>query len=129
MKRLVIGVIAGAFALTAAAQAPAPAATDVKKEKQEMVKGATADTAKGYGTKAAEGSTEAAKTKDMAKTLPQDKASRQQAVGSVTKQTAGTGYGEAAAQGSAKAAADTSPRKPKPKPQLQSPAMKEAAKP
>ncbi len=129
MKTLMIAAIAGAFAVTAGAQTSAPTApaTD-HKAKQEMLKSATEGTAKGYGAAAAEGSAAAAKTKDQPKALP-DKASKQQAAKSVTQQTAGTQYGQTSAAGSAKAAADTSPRKPKPKPKLNSPEMKEASKP
>ena len=58
-----------------------------------------------------------------------DKASKQQAVKSTTETTAGKQYGQVSAEGSAKAAADTSPRKEKPKPKLNSPEMKEASKP
>lgn len=130
MKALLTAALAAAFAVTAGAQTPAPAAapaTDTK-AKQDMVKSATEGTAKGYTGAAAEGSAKAAKTKDQPKALP-DTASKQQATKSVTQQTAGKGYGQAAAEGSAKAAADTSPRNPKPKPTIDSPAMKEAAKP
>lgn len=128
MTRLMIAAIAGFFAASVSAQTTTPAPTDAKKDKQEMVKDATADTGKGYGTKAAEGSAKAAESKGMTKALP-DKASKQKAVSSTTSSTAGKGYGTAAAEGSAKAAADTSPRKPKPKPKLDSPEMKEASKP
>ena len=125
MKTLMIAAIAGAFAVTAAAQAPsatqAQTAADAKKDKQEMVKSATEGTAKGYTGAAAEGSAAAAKTKDQPKTLPQDKASKQQTAKSVTESTAGKGYGQQSAEGSAKAAADTSPRKEKPKPQAEQP--------
>ena len=93
-----------------------------------MVKSATEGTAKGYGGAAAEGSAAAAKTKDQPKALP-DKASKQQSVKSTTETTAGKQYGQVSAEGSAKAAADTSPRKEKPKPKLNSPEMKEASKP
>ena len=130
MKTLMIVAIAGTYALTVGAQTTAPAtdkATD-NKAKQEMVKGATEATAKGYGPAAAEGSAKAAKSKDMNKALP-DKAAKQKSVQATTSSTAGKGYGTAAAEGSAKAAADTSPRKEPPKPQLNSPAMKEASKP
>ena len=92
------------------------------------MKSATAGSAKGYGTTAAEGSAKAAESKHMTKALPDNK-TKQQTVNAATSNTAGKGYGTAAAEGSAKAAADTSPRKEKPKPQLQSPAMKEASKP
>ncbi len=61
--------------------------------------------------------------------MAQDKASKQQTAKSVTESTAGKGYGQQSAEGSAKAAADTSPRKEKPKPKVDSPAMKEASKP
>jgi len=128
MNKLMIAAIAGLFAAAVAAQTTAPAQADANKEKQEMVKGATADTGKGYGTKAAEGSAKAAESKGTTKALP-DKASKQKAVSSTTSSTAGKAYGTAAAEGSAKAAADTSPRKPKPKPKLDSPEMKDAAKP
>ena len=126
MNKLMIAATAGLFAAAVSAQTAAPA--DADKEKQQMLKDATADTGKGYGTKAAEGSAKAAKMKDTPKALP-DKASKQKAVNSTTSSTAGKGYGTAAAEGSAKAAADTSPRKPKPKPKLDSPEMKEASKP
>jgi hypothetical protein len=126
MKALMIATIAGTYALAAGAQTTDPAADN--KAKQEMVKSATEGAGKGYGTTAAEGSAKAAKTKDMNKALP-DNASKQKAVQSVTSSTAGKGYGTSAAEGSAKAAADTSPRKPKPKPRLDSPEMKEASKP
>ena len=130
MKTLMIAAVAGAFALSAGAQTNAPAADKAadNKAKQEMVKGATAGTAKGYGQAAAEGSAQAAKTKDMNKALP-DKAAKQKSVQATTSSTAGKGYGQSAAEGSAKAAADTSPRKEPPKPSLNSPAMKEASKP
>lgn len=128
MNKLMIAAIGGAFAASVSAQSTAPAATDANKEKQQMVKDATAGAAKGYGTAAAEGSAKAAKTKDMPKALP-DKASKQKTVNAATANTAGKGYGTSAAEGSAKAAADTSPRKPKPKPQVGSPEMKEASKP
>jgi hypothetical protein len=127
MRRLMIAVIAGTFAAAAAAQTSTTPESDTK-AKQDMVKGATEGTAKGYGAAAAEGSAAAAKTKDQPKALP-DKASKQKAVNSVTKSTAGKQYGQTSAEGSAKAAADTSPRKPKPKPKLDSPEMKEASKP
>ncbi len=126
MKTLMIAAIAAAFAVTAAAQGPTPEA----KAKQEAVK-ATTEAATPTGERKAQeaaGVKAAKESKETPKALG-DKASKQQAVGSVTKQTAGTQYGTTAAEGSAKAAADTSPRKPKPKPQLQSKEMKEAAKP
>jgi hypothetical protein len=126
MSKLIIAAIAGMFSVVALAQSTTPSPVPTTKEKQEMVKGATAD--KGYGPRAADASAEAAKKKDQPKALP-DTASKQKAVQSVTAQTAGKAYGTAAAEGSAKAAADKSPRKPKPKPQLQSPEMKEASKP
>ena len=111
MNRLIISAIAGLFAASVSAQSTAPAPADTNKDKQQMMKDATGGSAKG-----------------TQKALP-DKASKQQAVSSTTSSTAGKGYGTQSAEGSAKAAADTSPRKPKPKPQLDSPAMKEASKP
>ena len=128
MNKLMIAAIAGVFAASVSAQSTAPAPADANKGKQEMVKDATEGSAKGYGTKAAEGSAKAAESKGMSKALP-DKASKQKAVNSTTSSTAGKGYGTAAAEGSAKAAADKSPRKAKPKPKLDSPEMKEASKP
>ena len=126
MNKLMIAAIAALFSASVSAQSTTPA--DANKDKQEMVKGATAGAGKGYGTQAAEGSAKAAESKGTSKALP-DKASKQKAVSSTTSSTAGKGYGTAAAEGSAKAAADTSPRKPKPKPKLDSPEMKEASKP
>ncbi len=96
MNRVLMTLVAGMFAATAVAQTPAPAPATDAKAKQEMVKSATEGTEKGYGRAAAEGSAKAAEKKGTTKALP-DKASKQQAVGSVTKQTAGTGYGQAAA--------------------------------
>ena len=127
MGKMMICAIAAAFAASVSAQSNPPAA-DANKEKQGMVKDATAGAGKGYGTQAAEGSAKAAETKNMSKALP-DKATKRKTVNSATANTAGKGYGTAAAEGSAKAAADTSPRKPKPKPKLDSPEMKEASKP
>ena len=130
MKTLMIAAIAGTYAFAVGAQTTAPAADKASenKAKQEMVKSATEGTAKGYGGAAAEGSAAAAKSKNMNKALP-DKAAKQKSVQATTSSTAGKGYGQAAAEGAAKAAADTSPRKASPKPQLDSPAMKEASKP
>ncbi len=128
MNTLIISAIAGLFAASVLAQSTAPTPADANKEKQQMMKEATEGSAKGYGTKSAEGSTKAAESKGTQKALP-DKASKQQAVSSTTSSTAGKGYGTQSAEGSAKAAADTSPRKPKPKPKLDSPEMKEASKP
>lgn len=112
MKTLIIAAIASTYALSATAQITSQRVDD--KAKQEMLKSATAGTAKGYGRAAAEGSAAAAKTKDMPKALP-DEASKQKAVDSITSTTAGKGYGTAAAEGSARAAADQSPRKERPK--------------
>jgi len=123
-----IATLAGAFAAVAAAQTATTAPDADTKAKQDMVKSATEGTAKGYGAASAEGSAKAAKQKDMNKALP-DQASKQKAVNSATANTAGKQSGQTSAEGSAKAAADTSPRKPKPKPKLGSPEMKEASKP
>ena len=127
MGKLIVCAIAAAFAASVSAQSNPPA-TDVNKDKQQMVKDATAGAGKGYGQSAAEGSAVAAKSKGSAKLLP-DKAAKREAVNAATSSTAGTGYGASAAAGSAKAAADKSPRKAKPKPKLDSPEMREASKP
>ena len=63
MNKVMIATIAGLFAAAVSAQTTAPAPADADKEKQQMLKDATADTGKGYGTKAAEGSAKAAKSK------------------------------------------------------------------
>jgi hypothetical protein len=128
MTRLILAAIAGLFAAFALAQSTAPPAAPTNKEKQEMVKDATAGAGKGYGQAAAEGSAKAAESRGTPKALP-DKASKRNTVNAATANTAGKGYGTTAAEGSAKAAADTSPRKAKPKPKLNSPEMKEASKP
>ena len=60
MNRLIISAIAGLFAASVSAQTTAPAPADANKDKQQMMKDATEGTAKGYGTKAAEGSAKAA---------------------------------------------------------------------
>jgi hypothetical protein len=119
MNKLIVAAIAGAFVATALAQGPAAPQTPPTqaakpanaKERQELVKGATADTAKGYGEKAAEGSAAAAKTKGTPKALP-DKAAKRE---SVNKTTEDKGYSVRAAEGSAKAKADKTPKQPKPK--------------
>jgi hypothetical protein len=127
MRKLMIAAIAVTFAAAAAAQTGTVPDADTK-AKQDMVKGATEGTAKGYGGASAEGSAKAAKQKDMNKALP-DKASKRKAVNSTTSSTVGKQSGQVSAEGSARAAADTSPRKAKPKPKLDSPEMKEASKP
>lgn len=114
MSTTMIAAFAGAFALGASAQTPAPSKEDVVKEKQEMVKSATVSTAKGYGGADAEGSAAAAKTSGMPKALP-DTAAKQRAVDSITGTTVGKESGQISAEGSARAAADKSPRKPPPK--------------
>jgi len=111
MSTTLIAAFAGAFGL---ASAQTPAAVDVNKEKQEMVKAATAGTAKGYGGASADGAAAAAKTRDMPKVL-RDTAAKQRAVDSTTATTVGKESGQASAEGSARAAADTSPRKKPPK--------------
>jgi len=119
MNKLIVAAIAGAFAATAIAQGPAAPQTPPTqaakpanaKERQELVKGATESTAKGYGQKAAEESAMAAETKGTPKALP-DKAAKQE---SVKKTTDDKGYGVRAAEGSAKAKADKTPKQPKPK--------------
>jgi len=126
MRKVMSVVIGATFALTAAAQAPAPADA-AKQEKQEMVKSTTEGAQKQQAVKAAEGSAAAAKTKNTPKALP-DKASKQQAVKASTE----AGYKQSAkssAEGSAKAAADTSPRVPPPKPDINQPELKKAATP
>ncbi len=128
MTRSTLAVIAGLFAAFAFAQSTVPSTAPTNKEKQEMVNDATAGAGKGYGQAAAEGSAKAAESKGTAKVLP-DQASKRKTVNAATANTAGKGYGTTAAEGSAKAAADTSPRKAKPKPKLNSPEMKEASKP
>ena len=115
--KLMIVAIAGAFSAVAAAQTTAPAADN--KAKQEMVKSATQAGTQAAGTKAAEGSAAAAKTKDMPKALPDAE----------TKRKSMNSTSSAPPKGSGQAAADRSPRKEKPKPKLDSPEMKEASKP
>lgn len=114
MRTMMIAAFAGAFTLGASAQTSAPPEADVSKQKQEMVKNATAGTAKGYSGAAADGAAEAAKTRDMPKALP-DTAAKQKAVDSLTATTVGKGSGQMDAEASARAAADKSPRKQKPK--------------
>ena len=126
-KKLIVCAIAAAFAASVSAQSNPPA-TDVNKEKQQMMKDATAGVAKGSGQSSAEGSANAAKTKGTPRMLS-DKASKREAVNAATSSTVGKGSGATSAEGSAKAAADKSARKAKPKPTLDSPEMKAASKP
>ena len=130
MNKLIVAAIAGVFAATVSAQTTAPAPADASKdkqqtnkEKQETVKAATKDI--GHGPRAANASAEAAKSKNTPKALPttKDKQDASKAV------LVDKGYGPRAAEGSAKAAADTSPRKPPPKPQVGSPEMKKESTP
>jgi hypothetical protein len=114
IRTMMIAAFAGAFTLGASAQTSAPSEADVSKQKQEMVKGATAGTAKGYSGAAADGAAAAAKTRDMPKVLP-DTAAKQKAVDSLTATTVGKGSGQMDAEASARAAADKSPRKAKPR--------------
>ena len=83
MIKIIFALVAGAFAATAIAQAPAPAGDSDKKAKQEMVKAATSADTRSKGVQAAEGSAKAAATKDAPKALP-DKASRRASVTATT---------------------------------------------
>ena len=56
MTRSILAAIAGLFAAFALAQSTVPSAAPTNKDKQEMVKDATAGAGKGYGQAAAEGS-------------------------------------------------------------------------
>jgi hypothetical protein len=109
-----IAAFAGAFTLGASAQTSAPPTEEVWKQKQEMVKSATASTVKGASGAAADGAAAAAKTRDMRKALP-DTAAKQKAVDSLTATTVGKGSGQLDAEASARAATDKSPRKARPK--------------
>ena len=129
MKTLLIVAIAVTFATTAAAQMPATSASaSDEKAKQDMVKGATASTAKGANNADAEGAVAAAKTKDMPRALP-DQDSKRRAVNSITQSTVGKQTGQADAEGSARAAADKSPRKERPKMSDYEKELQKASKP
>jgi hypothetical protein len=112
--------------MTAGAQAPAPADA-AKKDKQEMVKSTTEGAQKQQAVKAAEGSAAAAKTQNTPKALP-DKKAKQQAAKASTE-AAQPQSAVKSAEGSTKAAADTSPRVPPPKPNINQPELKKAATP
>jgi hypothetical protein len=76
ISKIKIAAFAGAFTMGASAQTSAPATEDVWKQKQEMVKSATASTVKGASGAAADGSAAAAKTRDMRKALPDEASKR-----------------------------------------------------
>jgi hypothetical protein len=118
------------FAATAVAQTatPAPASAPDAKTKQEMVK-STTEAAQGPASlRTSEKSAKAASEKGTAKALT-DKSAKQQAVKSTTE-AAQSPTSLKTSEKSAKAATEKgTPRKAKPKPQIDSPALKEAAKP
>ena len=139
MSKLLMTLVAGAFAAMAVAQTPAPtggtkapetktteaapadAAAARRTASQVNVKSATAGTEKGYTRSAGEAATKAKATQHHPKVTP-DAASKQAAVKSAT---AGTekGHTRAAGEQAAKAASDT-PKQELPKPQAGTPEMK-----
>jgi len=124
MSKLLIAMIATAFAAMATAQTPAPAgdaAAARQKASPENIKKATAGTEKGYTQAAGEQAAKAAESKDMPKVAP-DAAAKQEAVKSAT---AGTekGYTQAAGEQAAKAKGDKTKKPYVPKPQAGTPEL------
>ena len=128
MPRSLIVLIAAAFATGAMAQTTAtptspPADT---KTKQEMVNATTAGSGP-ISPQTAAKSTKAAAEKGTPRKLT-DKTAKQEAVKSATAGS-GSPSPQTAAKSTKAAAEKDTPRAPTPKPQIDSPALKEAAKP